>query len=153
MHHAAPSDQIVALQNNAHLRWSTALQTWYALHHDYYLCLVRSTVNDFLQEWSCHGTDGLFKYLSKLTPKTQTTNAILTVSHDGYFSSFVHLWHRLSDIAIFTIWIFYTAAFLVSLFTSQKLDKDVDPATLFKTPLFPGHHWYYWRFVCDWVNP
>ncbi len=87
--------------------------------------------------------DGLFpKYLSKLTRKTQEpTNAIATVTIMTlvlaiFYTSGVD---RLSDIAIFTIWIFYTAAFfgVFMLRRQVKQGKLEEMDTLFKTPLFP----------------
>jgi APA family basic amino acid/polyamine antiporter len=87
--------------------------------------------------------DGLFpKYLSKLTRKTQEpVNAIITVTLmtvllDIFYTKGVD---RLSDIAIFTIWIFYTAAFFGVFILRRQVKKGLlaEQDTLFKTPLFP----------------
>ena len=148
VYHALPSDQIVALQNNATF---AVVRTAFgdfggrALSITIIISML-GTLNgkmiSFPRMAYAMALDGLFpKYLSKLTPKTQEpTNAILTVSLMTITLAVLYTngVDRLSDIAIFTIWIFYTAAFFgVFILRRKKLDKNVDPATLFKTPLFP----------------
>ncbi|MBS0949618.1 amino acid permease [Weissella minor] len=85
--------------------------------------------------------DGLFpKYLSHLNPKTQEPiNAIATVAAmTTVIAVFTDSADRLSDIAIFTIWIFYTAAFF-GIFILRRKDRQTpnDNQELFKTPLYP----------------
>lgn len=148
VYRALPSDQIVALQNNATF---AVVRTAFgdfggrALSITIIISML-GTLNgkmiSFPRMAYAMALDGLFpKYLSKLTPKTQEpTNAILTVSLMTITLAVLYTngVDRLSDIAIFTIWIFYTAAFFgVFILRRKKLDKNVDPATLFKTPLFP----------------
>jgi len=86
--------------------------------------------------------DGLFpKYLSRLNAKTQEPiAAILTVAGMAMsIAFFTTSADRLSDIAIFTIWIFYTAAFfgIFILRHRSKKNPDTQEAPLFKAPLYP----------------
>ena len=148
VYHALPSDRIVALQNNATFAVVRAAFGDFggrALSIAIIISML-GTLNgkmiSFPRMAYAMSLDGLFpKYLSKLTRKTQEpTNAILTVALMTIALAIVYTngVDRLSDIAIFTIWIFYTAAFFgVFILRHQTLDKNVDPATLFKTPLFP----------------
>ncbi|GEA95110.1 serine/threonine exchanger SteT [Weissella viridescens] len=83
--------------------------------------------------------DGLFpKYLSRLNKHTQEPiNAIATVAAMTIaIAVFTDSADRLSDIAIFTIWIFYTAAFF-GIFILRRRDRGRNAETLFKTPLYP----------------
>ena len=148
VYHALPSDRIVVLQNNATFAVVRAAFGDFggrALSIAIIISML-GTLNgkmiSFPRMAYAMSLDGLFpKYLSKLTRKTQEpTNAILTVALMTIALAIVYTngVDRLSDIAIFTIWIFYTAAFFgVFILRHQTLDKNVDPATLFKTPLFP----------------
>ncbi|MDR3191332.1 MAG: amino acid permease [Lactobacillaceae bacterium] len=85
--------------------------------------------------------DGLFPhYLSKLHPKTrEPINAISTLTLMTIaLIVFTNSADRLSNMAIFTIWIFYTAAFFGIFILRHKAKRQPDEVeTLFKTPLFP----------------
>ncbi|KRN31211.1 APC family permease [Weissella halotolerans] len=89
--------------------------------------------------------DGLFpKYLSHLNQRSQEpVYATITVAAMAIFINvFTNSADRLSDIAIFTIWVFYTAAFFgIFILRKQKeqahfLEKDTK-GVLFVTPLYP----------------
>ncbi|MBM7617632.1 APA family basic amino acid/polyamine antiporter [Weissella uvarum] len=83
--------------------------------------------------------DGLFpKFLSHLNPKSQEPiRATATVAAMAIaIAVFTNSADRLSDIAIFTIWIFYTAAFF-GIFILRKQNADQPETTSFKTPLYP----------------
>ena len=150
VYHALPSDRIVALQNNATF---TVMRAAFgdlggrALSIAIIISML-GTLNGKMMSFPrmayAMSKDGLFpKYLSKLTRKTQEpTNAILTVAAMTIALAIVYTdgVDRLSDIAIFTIWIFYTAAFF-GVFILRHKNKQaavqLDEKTLFKTPLFP----------------
>ncbi|SCC04456.1 APC family permease [Weissella bombi] len=150
VYHALPSDRIVALQNNATF---TVMRAAFgdlggrALSIAIIISML-GTLNGKMMSFPrmayAMSKDGLFpKYLSKLTRKTQEpTNAILTVAGMTIALAIVYTngVDRLSDIAIFTIWIFYTAAFF-GVFILRHKNKQaavqLDENTLFKTPLFP----------------
>lgn len=150
VYHALPSDRIVALQNNATF---TVMRAAFgdlggrALSIAIIISML-GTLNGKMMSFPrmayAMSKDGLFpKYLSKLTRKTQEpTNAILTVAGITIALAIVYTngVDRLSDIAIFTIWIFYTAAFF-GVFILRHKNKQaavqLDENTLFKTPLFP----------------
>lgn len=150
VYHALPSDRIVALQNNATF---TVMRAAFgdlggrALSIAIIISML-GTLNGKMMSFPrmayAMSKDGLFpKYLSKLTRKTQEpTNAILTVAGMTIALAIIYTngVDRLSDIAIFTIWIFYTAAFF-GVFILRHKNKQaavqLDEKTLFKTPLFP----------------
>lgn len=150
VYHALPSDRIVALQNNATF---TVMRAAFgdlggrALSIAIIISML-GTLNGKMMSFPrmayAMAKDGLFpKYLAKLTRKTQEpTNAILTVAAMTIALAIVYTdgVDRLSDIAIFTIWIFYTAAFF-GVFILRHKNKQatiqLDEKTLFKTPLFP----------------
>lgn len=148
VYHALPSDKIVALQNNATfavMRSAFGDLGGRALSIAIIISML-GTLNGKMMSFPrmayAMSLDGLFpKYLSKLTRKTQEpTNAILTVAGMTIALAIVYTngVDRLSDIAIFTIWIFYTAAFIgVFILRRKKTDATLDEKTLFKTPLFP----------------
>lgn len=148
VYHALPSDKIVALQNNATfavVRAAFGDLGGRALSIAIIISML-GTLNGKMMSFPrmayAMSLDGLFpKYLSKLTRKTQEpTNAILTVAGMTIALAIIYTngVDRLSDIAIFTIWIFYTAAFIgVFILRHKKTDATLDEKTLFKTPLFP----------------
>lgn len=149
VYHALPSDKIVALQNNATFAVVRAAFCDFggrALSLAIIISML-GTLNgkmlSFPRMAYAMSLDGLFpKYLSKLTRKTQEpVNAIITVTLmtvllDIFYTKGVD---RLSDIAIFTIWIFYTAAFFGVFILRRQVKKGLlaEQDTLFKTPLFP----------------
>ena len=149
VYHALPSDKIVALQNNATFAVVRAAFGDFggrALSLAIIISML-GTLNgkmlSFPRMAYAMSLDGLFpKYLSKLTRKTQEpVNAIITVTLmtvllDIFYTKGVD---RLSDIAIFTIWIFYTAAFFGVFILRRQVKKGLlaEQDTLFKTPLFP----------------
>lgn len=149
VYHALPAEKVVALQNNATFAVAKAAFGDFggrALSLAIIISML-GTLNgkmlSFPRMAYAMSLDGLFpKYLSKLTRKTQEpTNAIATVTIMTlvlaiFYTSGVD---RLSDIAIFTIWIFYTAAFfgVFMLRRQVKQGKLEEMDTLFKTPLFP----------------
>jgi len=140
-----PVDRIVALQNNATFEVVRAAFGEFggrALSLAIIISML-GTLNgkmlSFPRMAYAMAKDGLFpKFLSRLTRKTQEpVNAILAVSVvtillDLFYTKGVD---RLSDIAIFTIWIFYTAAFF-GVFMLRR-QATAESATLFKVPLFP----------------
>lgn len=149
VYHALPAEKVVTLQNNATFAVAKAAFGDFggrALSLAIIISML-GTLNgkmlSFPRMAYAMSLDGLFpKYLSKLTRKTQEpTNAIATVTIMTlvlaiFYTSGVD---RLSDIAIFTIWIFYTAAFfgVFMLRRQVKQGKLEEMDTLFKTPLFP----------------
>ena len=149
VYHALPAEKVVVLQNNATFAVAKAAFGDFggrALSLAIIISML-GTLNgkmlSFPRMAYAMSLDGLFpKYLSKLTRKTQEpTNAIATVTIMTlvlaiFYTSGVD---RLSDIAIFTIWIFYTAAFfgVFMLRRQVKQGKLEEMDTLFKTPLFP----------------
>lgn len=149
VYHALPVKKVVALQDNATFAVAKAAFGDFggrALSLAIIISML-GTLNgkmlSFPRMAYAMSLDGLFpKYLSKLTRKTQEpTNAIATVTIMTlvlaiFYTSGVD---RLSDIAIFTIWIFYTAAFfgVFMLRRQVKQGKLEEMDTLFKTPLFP----------------
>lgn len=149
VYHALPVEKVVALQDNATFAVAKAAFGDFggrALSLAIIISML-GTLNgkmlSFPRMAYAMSLDGLFpKYLSKLTRKTQEpTNAIATVTIMTlvlaiFYTSGVD---RLSDIAIFTIWIFYTAAFfgVFMLRRQVKQGKLEEMDTLFKTPLFP----------------
>jgi APA family basic amino acid/polyamine antiporter len=149
VYRALPAEKIVELQNNATFEVAKAAFGDFggrALSLGIIISML-GTLNgkmlSFPRMAYAMADDGLFpKYLSKLTRKTQEpTNAILTVTIMTlalaiFYTSGVD---RLSDIAIFTIWIFYTAAFfgVFILRRQSKKTGEVESETLFKTPLYP----------------
>ncbi len=147
--HALPVEQIVKLQNNATF---AVAQTAFGDFGGRALSLgiiisMLGTLNGkmlaFPRMAYAMAQDGLFpKYLSKLTKKTQVpTNAIASV---GMLAILLAIFYtdgvdRLSDLAIFAIWIFYTAAFfgVFILRRKAKIDGTDKLDTLFKSPLYP----------------
>jgi APA family basic amino acid/polyamine antiporter len=83
--------------------------------------------------------DGMFPaYLAKLNRKTFVPiNATLSISLlTILLTAFTNSADRISDMAIFTIWLFYVAAF-VGVFILRHRQKDSDLVVDFKVPLYP----------------
>lgn len=147
--HALPANEIVKLQNN------TTFAVAQAAFGDFggralslgIIISMLGTLNGkmlaFPRMAYAMAQDGLFpKYLGRLTKRTQVpTNSIISV---GLLAILLAIFYtdgvdRLSDLAIFAIWIFYTAAFFGVFILRKKSKKDPLAAndTLFKVPLFP----------------
>ncbi|MCW0953700.1 amino acid permease [Weissella ceti] len=148
VYRALPAEQIIALQNNSTFVMATQAFGEFGGRALSITIIISmwGTLNGkmiaFPRMAYAMSKDGLFpKYLSRLNAKTQEPiAAILSVAAIAMsIALFTNSADRLSDIAIFTIWIFYTAAFfgIFILRRQSKKNPDTQEAPLFKTPLYP----------------
>ncbi len=144
--HTLPANEIVKLQNNATFE---VVKTAFGNLGGKILSLgiiisMLGTLNGkmiaFPRMVYAMASDGLFPAkLSELNKKTKApVNAIIfmftiTVLLLVFDTNQVNI---LSDLAIFSIWIFYTSTF-IGVFILRKKNKNKEKDLLFKTPLYP----------------